>query len=337
MIEDATISVANVASFTADLISLGVEKEAIEEILGVSLTELDNPEKRIPVSIYVRLEQEAPSLTKDDTIGLVLGSFFSFDGSKTGVVGYLARHSNTLGMAFNQAIRFSNLISDVFHIALRTQGDSAEFIYSRPIPETFTILGIELSLARAVVTLQAVVGDDFHLKKATFQYPQPNYMKKYYEVFGSQVYFGQPENLICFPVEYLQQEIPDSQGYLHEVLDQRAKEQLAKFEEQKGITYSVRKSILDHLPTGDATVEIVAEQLHISRQTLFRKLKAEGTSFQGLLDEMRKSLASNYLKADNYSIIETAFLLGFSESSAFHRAFKRWYGQTPFEYCAKGN
>jgi AraC-like DNA-binding protein len=335
LVDDATISAANVASLAADLLSLGVEKESIEVVLGMSLDELDNPENRIPVKNYVRLEREAPSLTKDESIGLVLGSFFSFRGSKTGVVGYLARHSSTLGMAFNQSLRFSNLISDVFHMELRTQGDNAEFIYLRPIPATFTIMGVELTLARTVVTLQAVVGDDFYLKKATFQYPQPRYVKKYHEVFGSQLYFEQPENLICFPVEYLQQEIPDSQDYLHEVLDQRAKEQLAKFAKQKGTTYSVRKSILHHLPTGNATVEIIAEQLHISRQTLYRKLKAEGSSFQEILDETRKSLASSYLKGDKYSIIETAFLLGFSESSAFHRAFKRWYGQTPLEFYAK--
>ena len=337
MVDDATISAANVASLAADLLSLGVEKESIEVVLGMPLEELDNPENRIPVSNYVRLEQEAPNLTKNESVGLVLGSFFSFDGSKTGVVGYLARHSNTFGMAFNQAIRFSNLISDVFHMELRTQGDNAEFIYLRPIPTTFTVMGVELTLARAVVTLQAVVGDDFHLKKASFQYPQPKYVNKYHEVFGPSVHFEQPENLICFPVEYLQQEIPDSQDYLHEVLEQRAKEQLSKFEKQKGTTYLVRKIILDHLPTGDATVEIVAEQLHISRQTLYRKLQVEGTSFQEILDETRKSLASNYLRGDKYSVMETAFLLGFSEASAFHRAFKRWYGQTPLEFYSKGN
>jgi AraC-like DNA-binding protein len=334
---EATISAANVASLAADLISLGVRKESIETVLGFPLTELDNPEDPIPVSNYVRLEQEAARLTEDETIGLVLGSIFSFSGSKTGVVGYLARNSSTLGMAFKQAIRFSNLISDVFHIALRTEGDNAEFIYSRPIPETFTIMGIELTLARTVVTLKAVVGDDFYLKKAAFQYPQPSYLEKYQQVFGLRVDFEQPENLVCFPVEYLQQEIPGSQDYLHEILDQRANEQLARFEKAKGTTYEVRKSILDHLPTGDANVEIVAKQLHISRQTLFRKLKAEGTSFQEILDDIRKSLASNYLRDDKYSVMETAFLLGFSEPSTFHRAFKRWYGQTPLEFCVEGN
>ena len=83
MIDVATISAANVASLATDLVSLGVEKESIEAVLGAPLTELDNPEYRIPVSNYVRLEQKAPSLTKDESIGLVLGSFFSFSGSKT--------------------------------------------------------------------------------------------------------------------------------------------------------------------------------------------------------------------------------------------------------------
>lgn len=83
---------------------------------------------------------------------------------------------------------------------------------------------------------------------------------------------------------------------------------------------------------GNTAVDRVAEQLGMSARTLQRKLRTFGTSHQELLDEMRKDLAMRYLHEPEMAVCEVAYLLGFSESSAFHRAFKRWTGTTPSEF-----
>jgi AraC-like DNA-binding protein len=83
------------------------------------------------------------------------------------------------------------------------------------------------------------------------------------------------------------------------------------------------------LHTGDASVELIAERLAISRQTLYRQLKAEGVTFEIVLDELRHKLALHYLSGQRTSVNETAYLVGFSEPAAFSRAFKRWTGTTP--------
>ena len=83
------------------------------------------------------------------------------------------------------------------------------------------------------------------------------------------------------------------------------------------------------LHTGDASVDIIANKLGFSRQTLFRRLKAEGATFEKVLDELRHKLALHYLSGKKVSVNETAYLLGFSESAAFSRAFKRWTGSSP--------
>ncbi|MDH5730710.1 MAG: helix-turn-helix transcriptional regulator [Gammaproteobacteria bacterium] len=83
------------------------------------------------------------------------------------------------------------------------------------------------------------------------------------------------------------------------------------------------------LPCGLVDVNRVATELNISRQTLYRRLKEEDTTFQELLEQIRKKMAADYLKTKNYSINEVAFLLGFSEASTFNRAFNRWYGKNP--------
>src|SRR5207248_5367579 len=83
------------------------------------------------------------------------------------------------------------------------------------------------------------------------------------------------------------------------------------------------------LQTGEAKIETIARKLGLSRQTLFRKLKAESVTFEQVLDELRHKLAGEYLDGKNISVNETAYLLGFSDAAAFSRAFKRWTGASP--------
>ena len=83
------------------------------------------------------------------------------------------------------------------------------------------------------------------------------------------------------------------------------------------------------LHTGEASVDMVAGRLGVSRQTLFRKLKAEGVTFEKVLDELRHQLALHYLSEGKVSVNETAYLVGFSDRTAFSRAFKRWTGFSP--------
>ena len=83
------------------------------------------------------------------------------------------------------------------------------------------------------------------------------------------------------------------------------------------------------LHTGDASMDLVAQRLSVSRQTVYRQLKAEGVTFETVLDELRHKLALHYLTGRKTSVNETAYLVGFSEPAAFSRAFKRWTGASP--------
>jgi AraC-like DNA-binding protein len=91
------------------------------------------------------------------------------------------------------------------------------------------------------------------------------------------------------------------------------------------------------LHTGNANMDAIAGKLGISRQTLFRKLKAEGVTFEKVLDELRYRMAADYLGARKVSVNETAYLVGFSEPAAFSRVFKRWSGCSPRTLRAAGS
>ena len=83
------------------------------------------------------------------------------------------------------------------------------------------------------------------------------------------------------------------------------------------------------LHTGEASMDLIAEKLALSRQTLYRQLKAEGVTFEQVLDELRHKLALHFLAGKKVSVNETAYLVGFSDPAAFSRAFKRWTGASP--------
>jgi AraC-like DNA-binding protein len=117
--------------------------------------------------------------------------------------------------------------------------------------------------------------------------------------------------------------------YVFGILSEHADQLLKQLQSSKTTRGKVESLIMPILHKGDVSMDLVADKLGLSRQTLFRKLKAEGTSFEKLLDELRHQLAVHYLKGKKVSVNETAYLVGFSEPAAFSRAFKRWTGSSP--------
>jgi AraC-like DNA-binding protein len=92
---------------------------------------------------------------------------------------------------------------------------------------------------------------------------------------------------------------------------------------------------MKHLDTGDVNMEMIASELNLSSRTVYRKLREENISYKALLSDIKKQLAQAYLKDPSLTINDISCLLGFSEASAFHRAFKRWFGINPSEYRRK--
>jgi AraC-like DNA-binding protein len=110
---------------------------------------------------------------------------------------------------------------------------------------------------------------------------------------------------------------------------------LERLEKSKSTRGRVEDLVTPLLPTGEATMDTVARTMGLSRQSLFRKLKAEGVTFEKVLDDLRHTLALRYLNGEGLSVKETAFQLGFSEPASFSRAFKRWTGASTVEVRRK--
>ncbi|MFN3377755.1 MAG: helix-turn-helix transcriptional regulator, partial [Burkholderiaceae bacterium] len=117
--------------------------------------------------------------------------------------------------------------------------------------------------------------------------------------------------------------------YVFGVLVERADDLLRELEDQRTVRGRVEAVLLPLLHTGEVSADAVAHALGFSRQTLFRKLRAEGATYKTVLDDLRHRMALRYLSGAKASVNETAYLVGFSEPAAFSRAFKRWTGKSP--------
>ncbi len=313
------------------LIKSGISQSDIENEVGISLDQLSDPDEMISMKYYVALEKSAPVLAKNPGIFIELGTAKT-GTSQTGILGHVASSGETVRTCFHQAVRFSCLLSDASRIELREEGDLARFVFMRESPEFFTTQSVELAFSRTQTLMKSLWGRDFEPFEINFQYSAPDHVRLYRKVFKN-IYFNQAENCILFPGKLLDRKNPFYQPYVGEILLKHAEKILEKRMAKETLEQQTSTIILKHLPKGTVSADQVASELHMSRQTLFRKLKAEtGLSFRELLKTTRKELAGKFVADNQFLLTEIAYLLGFSESSAFNRAFKSWYHSSPGEY-----
>jgi AraC-like DNA-binding protein len=244
-----------------------------------------------------------------------------------GIVEYVCRASPTLGEALRQWVRYLNLLDDAVEVGLAIDEDRA---YLRVERESEAPAPASHELCFALVARQAkeVVAQPFRIAAVEFAHagdPAP-----YRAWFDAPVTFGAATTQLVLPRAALAASLATADPSLLAILSRAADDVQRRASTDPLVTASVKRVLRDALRTDDANVEHVAKQLGLTTRSLQRRLKDEATSFQIVREAVRRELATRYLD-DNLSIAEISFLLGFSEPSAFFRAFKRWTGLTPLE------
>ena len=308
-----------------------LEAEQVFAAIGLAPEILKDADVRISYEKFCALWLELARRSGDPSIGLRMAEFAQ--PSSWDVVGYAVESSPDLNEALRRIVRSVRVLNEEAEMTFEIQGKVARLTHavpSSPVPPyratcDWIVAGIFLVIRR-------ITGVDFVPLKVGFQHSLPEDISAYRRLFRAPVEFDQPVNEIVFDSTFLSSPLLKSYPGLNLVLDRYIEELLAKLPQSESFIDSVRREISIELRGGNLGVEAIAKRLGFVSRTLQRKLKEAGTSYQELLDEMRRSLSIHYLQEQQMAVSEVAFLLGFSETSAFHRAFKRWTGTTPGEF-----
>lgn len=331
MNRDCTIQASAVRKIVNFAARYEVSAQSLYQAVNLDPEVLQNPDHRIPFAQLVSLYEQAARLTGDEAFGMHLGE--SIDPRVFDVLGYAAINSATVGEAFARVARYHSIWTDGAQLDLETGKATASVLY-RYVDQR---LGdcrqdTEMTLAAFAALGRLITTTDWAPLEVRFTHLAPRDLSEHARVFRSPVRFDAGVNELILDSATLALPIAKADPGLCAVLDRHAAELLARYPRQDLLIDQVRNLLRNELHGGDPALERIATKLGMSVRTLQRRLREQHTSHHELLDQMRKDLAIRYLNEPAMALCEMAYLLGFSERSAFHRAFKRWTGTTPSEF-----
>jgi AraC-like DNA-binding protein len=328
------------AGLARGLMELAISKGASQTELiarsGIPAEELQDVDRRVPFAKYVALMRAGKELANDPALALHYGE--TNDMSQISVVGLIAYACETMLEAMVQINRYGRLVVEFdgpkerFSVTHKDGGIWA--VDNRENPNAFPEL-TESTFARMICGPRRF-GVTQLAKAVHVTHPAPAYRAEYLRICGAPVTFDAGWNAILLDKQWMSHKIAVQPRYVFGVLSEHADVLLKSLEDSKSTRGRVESLLMPILHKGEASMDAIAGKMGISRQTLFRQLKAEGTTFEKALDELRHQLALQYLRGRKASVNETAYLVGFSEPAAFSRAFKRWTGVNPREMRLEG-
>jgi len=313
---------------TEIILDHGMPLAEFEKQAGVKPSRIKDPDAWIPMRSFVRLWELAIEATGDHSLALRLRKGIGI--RMVHFVIQLSMHSPTMLAALFHFTRYNKLLSETDTFEIANKDELVEVTYTntspyqvRWLPEHHFSFGVELG--------RSLAKESFAPIRVSFQHADPGYKKVYEDVFQAPALFQQPKNSIVFRKKDLLQPIARRDPYLQSVLEKHAEELMNKRGKSESVREKVKAYIFTNLSVGEINLETAASTLNMARSTLYRQLKMEETSFRDLLLETRQHLAKAHLR-DGMTNSQVAYLIGFSEPSAFQRAFKRWYNINPGEY-----
>lgn len=330
MTPELTVAAGLSRGLTSLAVSKGAHRAELLRRAGITEEDLVDQDRRIPLHKHIALMREGKVLSGDRALGLHFGEIGS-DMTEYSVVGLIANAAETMWEGLAQFNRYGRLVvefdgpPDRFQVQQRADGLWG--IDAREDPNAFYELS-ESTFARMVCGSRRV-GVAQLAKEVRFTHPDPGYRDEYDRIFRCPVAFDAERNEMLIDAEAMNHRVAQQPRYVFGILTQHADALLKSLEESKTTRGRVEGLLMPVLHTGEITMDAIAAKMAMSRQTLLRRLTAEGTTYEKVLDDLRHRMALDYLATKRVSVNETAYLVGFSDPTAFSRAFKRWTGTSP--------
>ena len=312
----------------------GADEARLLQRAGIDAEVLLDQDNRLPFARYVDLMRAAKELTGNPALPLEFGADSDF--RKWSVVGLISHAAASMAEGFMQLNRYGRLVVEVEGIGegprFELLVDAGEFWMAdrRADPDAFPEL-TESTWSRFICVSRDAYPHATFALAAHVTHPEPPHRAVYDRLWQVPITFNSHWNAIKVHAAWPTMKLEGGNRYAFGVLAEKADALLKELQSSTSERGRVESLLIPVLHTGDISMESIAAKLVMSRQTLYRNLKAEGVTFEQVLDELRHKMALDYLKARKVSVNETAYLVGFSDPAAFSRAFKRWTGISPRE------
>jgi len=330
VLAQAGVSTRVVRPIVAGLLALGADAEAALADVGLDAATLADADARVPHAAAIALWLRAAEVTGLETFGLRVVE--AMDLSALDVQMYAFLSSANLEEGIERITRYHRLNHDAAQIGLVRRDGEVAYRHQLPGGHRLPLVAAQFILGVVVKAVRTATGGAAEIREVRFQSPRPADVSEYERVLTTDVIFDAPDNEVAFPPSTLSVPHVKADPGLSAVLHRHAQALLDALPLVESLADRVRGLLAKELHAGNPSAAHVADLLGVSPRTLARRLAAEGTSHKELLDGVRAELAKRHLSESSLSVGEVAFLLGFSEPSAFHRAFKRWTGQTPASF-----
>lgn len=297
---------------------------------GMDPAALSDPDARYPLAQTTRLWRLAVTETGDPCIGLRVASRI---GQTTfHALSYALMASSTLRESFERLTRYCRMVTDAVDMDFTRDGNCYRLRIRVPEDgEQPAFEALDAFVAAYVRMCRSALGRHYSPLRIELQRPEPAEADCFRRILRAPLCFGAPMTELVFDAASLEQRLETANPELARHNDAVVLHYLARFDREDTVA-RVRATLVEHLPRGEPSQGFVADRLGLSARSLQRRLATFGVTYKTVVDEARRELALSYLSRNRTSVTEVTYLLGFSDTSSFARAFRRWTGATPTQW-----
>lgn len=306
----------------------GIDLQPLLRRVGLTIRDIDDESVPLSATAQINCLNLLADVLNDRLLGFHLAQ--GIELQRAGFIYYIAASSETLGTAVQGIARYSALVNESVRLephfggALRIEFG---FVGVSRQSDRHQMEGWITAIFRCC---RQITGRELHPLAIRLQHRRIAESTEIESYFGRIIQFGADKDELSFPARATKLPVSNADRFLNRLLVKYCDDVLARRKTRSGaLRADVENAVAALLPHGPTRFETVARKLGVSPRTLRRKLSAEGVTFAGILDDLRFALAKRYLAERDLSISRIAWLLGYTEVSAFSHAFRRWTGRTP--------